>query len=208
MTKLLNQYIEKLKSGNLYTIAARPAMGKTTVARNIANISSEKGKKVLYIHTEDTCKKEKLKGPNDKYDFLYRRLISVEEVRNIAFIGKYDVVIIDSFQYMYQKRNEDTAYKLKRFAEELNVVVIVLSHISRKAEIRKDHRPQISDMTRKMCGTLWKSSDGVLFLWRDAYYERHCTNDDMDFIIAKDIGGNSCRLFNMDFRKLKEIWDS
>lgn len=200
-------YAENYNFGNLYTIAARPQIGKTTVARHIANMLAEAGQKVLYIETEGIPEKEKIKRLDDKYDFLYRRLISAEEIRNTAFIGEYNVIVIDSFQYMYQKRKEDVAYKLKRLAEELNVVVIVLSHISRKAEMRKDHRPQISDMTRKMCGTLWKSSDGVLFLWRDAYYERHCTKDDMDFIIAKDIDGNSCR-FNMDFRKLKEIWDS
>ena len=206
MFKDLNDYAKNLKFGNLYTIAGRPQMGKTTIARYIANILTENGHRVLYIETVGISEKEKLKRKTDKFDYLYQRLISVEEVRNITFIGKYNIVVIDNFQYMYHKRKPYTSYRLKRFAEELNVVVIVLSHISRKADKRKNHNPWVLDMPRKMCGSLWKSSDNVMFLRRWAYYEPDSTNEDMDFIIAKDVDGNSCR-FNMDFRKLKEIWN-
>jgi len=201
--KQLYDYIEKFNPGNVYTIAARPGMGKTIVARYIANMLAESGQNVLYIETEALPEQERLKRLNDKYDFLYRCLISAEEIRNVAFIGKYNAIVIDSFQYMHHKRKEDVSYRLKRLAEELNVAVVVLSHISRKADMRKDHQPRISDMTRKMCGTLWKSSDGVIFLHRNSYYYRHCTNSDMNFIIAKDIDGNlGC--FKMDFIKLWE----
>lgn len=201
----LKNYAKNFKFGNLYTIAARPIMGKTTIARHIANILTENGQKGLYIDSKGILVKGNLKRPDEKYDYLCRRLISVEEVRNITFIGKYKIVVVDGFQDMYHKRKEDTAYKLKRLAEELNVVVIVLSHISRKADIRKNHQPRISDMTRKMCGSLWKSSDGVLFLWREAYYELNITKDIMNFIIAKGINDNLAQ-FQIDFIKLKEIW--
>ena len=213
MTENLNDYVKKIKSGNLYCIAARPLIGKTTVARNIANMAAKNRKKVLYILTEDACKIATLRYQNDKYDFLYRRLISAEEIRNIAFIGKYDTVIIDSFQYMYKKRNEDTAYKLKRFAEELNIAVIALSHISRKADFRENHQPIISDMTRKMCGSLWKSSDNVLFLWRDAYYKPYDahksyeTDDNICFLIAKDLISGDSGFFELDFKELLKIWN-
>lgn len=176
-----------------------------TIARHIVNILTENGQKVLYIDTKGILVKGNLKRLDEKYDYLCRRLISVEEVRNITFIGKYKIVVVDSFQDMYHKRKEDTVYKLKRLAEELNVVVIVLSHISRKVDIRKNHQPRNSDMTRKMCGSLWKSSDGVLFLWREAYYELNITKDIMNFIIAKGINDNLAQ-FQIDFIKLKEIW--
>lgn len=207
MLKQLYDYIEKFNPGNVYTIAARPGMGKTIVARYIANMLAESGQNVLYIETEGLPEQERLKRLNDKYDFLYRRLISAEEIRNVAFIGKYNVIVIDSFQYMHYRRKEDVAYKLKRLAEELKCAVIVLSYISRKADMRKSHRPRITDMARKICGTLWKTSDVIIFLWRDAYYERYCTNDAMNFLIAQNIGGKLGK-FKVNFKKLIEIWDS
>lgn len=186
MLKDLYECIEKIVHGNVYTIAARPGIGKTTVARHIANMLVETGQKVLYIETEGLAEQERLKRLNDKYDSLYRRLISAEEIRNVAFIGRYNVIIVDSFQYIYHKRKEDVAYKLKCIAEELDIVVIVLSHISRKADMRKDHQPRISDMTRKMCGTLWKTSDGVILLYRNSYYEANQETDIMNIIVAKN----------------------
>ena len=194
----LKNYTNNLLSGNLYTIAARPLMGKTTVARYIANTLSHHGQKVLYIETETLTKNEESK----EYDFLCRRMISAEEIRNIAFIGNYDVIIIDNFQYMHHKIMDDTAYRLKRLSEELNLKIIVLSHISRKVDIRKNKRPIISDMTRKMCGSLWKSSDGVVFLWRESYYNRSCTNNDIEFIIAKDSNGIS-GLITLNYQTLE-----
>lgn len=206
MFEYLENYTKKLKKGNLYTIAGRPGMGKTTIARHIANILTENGHKVLYIDTEGISEKGKFKRRNDKFDYLYQRLISVEEVRNITFIGKYNIVVIDNFQYMYHKRMPYTSYRLKRFAEELNVVVIVLSHISRKIDARKNHNPCFLDMPRKMCGSLRESSDNVMFLRRWAYYEPDRKNDIMDFVFLKDIECNSER-FQIDFMKLKEIWN-
>lgn len=206
MFKDLNNYAKNLKFGNLYTIAGRPQMGKTTIARHIANILTENGHKVLYIDTEGISEKGKFKRRNDKFDYLYQRLISVEEVRNITFIGKYNIVVIDNFQYMYHKRKLYTSYRLKRFAEELNVVVIVLSHISRKADKRKNRNPWIFDMPRKMCGSLWQSSDSIMFLCRDAYDDEDSKNDIVKFIVVKDIECNWMR-FQIDFTKLKKIWN-
>lgn len=202
MLKFFNSYIKKLNPGNVYTIAARPGMGKTIVARHIANMLAETGQKVLYIETEGLSEQERLKRLNDKYYFLYRRLISAEEIRNVAFIRKYNAIIIDSFQYMHHKRKEDVAYKLKCLAEELKCAVIVLSHISRKADMRKDHRPRISDMTRKMCGTLWKSSDGVIFLYRNSYYETNKETDIMNIIVAKNIPYSETGIYREDFLKM------
>lgn len=64
----------------------------------------------MYIDTEGMSEKEKMKRQNDKFDYLYQRLISVEEVKNITFIGKYNIVVIDNFQYMSHRKMPYTSY--------------------------------------------------------------------------------------------------
>lgn len=205
---MLNQlytFIKKFKPGHLYTIAARPAMGKTTVARRLAAGLYESGEKVLYISTEIMSEKKRKKRACDSYDFLYRPLITTEDIRNVAYIGRYNVIIVDSLQYMYKKSGTDNAYALRRIAEELNLSVIVLSSVSRKADWRKGHMPLCCDLTKRLCGQLYCASDAVIFLFRDAYYLMHSENHDITFLIHNMT--DSCYgSFKTDFNELLNIW--
>ena len=64
---------------------------------------------------------------------------------------------------------------LKILAKEMNVPVITLSQLSRAAEKRDDHRPQIADL--RDSGSIEQDADIVLFLYREGYYDKEGGED-------------------------------
>lgn len=59
--------------------------------------------------------------------------------------------------------------KLKRCAKELNICIVLLSHLSRAVETRSySKKPQLSDL--RDSGTIEQTADKVLLLYRPEYY--------------------------------------
>lgn len=91
-----------------------------------------------------------------------------------------DLVVIDYMQLMsgtnrlaQQNRTQEVSEisrGLKVMAKELNVPVIALSQLSRAAEQRSDHRPQLSDLRES--GSIEQDADIVCFLYREDYYRK------------------------------------
>jgi replicative DNA helicase len=80
--------------------------------------------------------------------------------------------------------------QLKVMAKELNVPVILLSQLSRAVESRTDKRPMLSDLRES--GSIEQDADIVLFLYRDAYYNKESPKQNIsECIVAKNRHGET-----------------
>jgi replicative DNA helicase len=89
-----------------------------------------------------------------------------------------NLIIIDHLGLMQSDTHTDNRVQeisyitrsLKVLARELNVPVLVVSQLSRAAEWRTTHKPQLSDL--RDSGSIEQDADVVLFVYRDEYYYR------------------------------------
>ena len=109
------------------------------------------------------------------------------------------LVIIDYLQLMESAttRSDDRVLviseitrQLKVMAKELNVPVILLSQLSRAVESRTDKRPMLSDLRES--GSIEQDADIVLFLYREAYYNKESQRQNIsECIVAKNRHGET-----------------
>ncbi len=93
--------------------------------------------------------------------------------------GKLDLVVVDYLQLMSGASKEDKQNRvneissisrgLKLLAKEMDVPLLALSQLSRAAEQRSDHRPQLADLRES--GSIEQDADMVCFLFRQDYYD-------------------------------------
>lgn len=110
---------------------------------------------------------------------------------------KLGIVMIDYLQLMSgggrssdsrQQEISDISRGLKSLARELNVPVVALSQLSRAVEQRPDHRPMLSDLRES--GAIEQDADMVMFLYRDAYYNKDSDMKNLaEVIVAKQRNG-------------------
>ena len=229
----LDTILTGLNKSDLILVAARPGMGKTSFALNIAtNVAVRSGKKVAVFSLE--MSKEQLVGrilssealiqsgalrtgnltPEDwtKLAMTAQMLSKAEiyiddtpsitvadikaKIRRIPDIG---LGVIDYLQLMTSGRRSgdnrvleisEITRGLKIMAKELNVPVITLSQLSRGPDSRQDHRPMLSDLRES--GSIEQDADIVLFLYRDAYYNRESEEQNVaECIVAKNRHGET-----------------
>lgn len=231
--RLLDKMLTGLGRSDLIILAARPGMGKTSFALNIATNVAKRGELGVAVFSLEMTKDQLVNrilsseaaidsqafrtGELNSGDWddlarasevLARTHIYLDDTSNItipemkAKIRRVNqdpsrkdigVVIIDYLQLMSTgKRTESRVQEiseitrnLKIMAKELNVPVIALSQLSRSAEKstgRADHRPVLSDL--RDSGSIEQDADSVLFLYRDAYYDK---SDEADATVAECI---------------------
>lgn len=236
-----------LQKGELIIVAARPSMGKTAFAINMAQNAAVNHAAVVAVFSLEMSKESLLrrmlasqawvdqrklqtgflgKEDHDKLqkalnDLVESRLfiddtagISLAEMRAKARrlkqqAGMLDLVVVDYLQLMtatlpanggrrggYENRTQEVSAisrGLKALAKELHVPVVALSQLSRASERRgDDKRPLLSDLRES--GSIEQDADVVMFIHREAYYNRDEEMSDADrakseIIIAKQRNG-------------------
>jgi replicative DNA helicase len=243
--KVLDEKTSGLQKGELIIIAARPSMGKTALAINIAQNAAVRGKAKVAVFSLEMSKESLLRrmlssqarvdqrnlqtgflGREDhgKLQHALEQLIeaqlfiddsagiSLAEMRAKARrlkqnAGGLDLIVIDYLQLMsatlpsaggkkYENRTQEVSAisrGLKALAKELDVPVIALSQLSRSSERRgDDKRPMLSDLRES--GSIEQDADVVMFIHREAYYNRDEEMSEADraqseIIIAKQRNG-------------------
>ena len=229
-------YLDTITTGlnrsDLILLAARPGMGKTSFALNIAsNVARRTGKDVAVLSlemskeqlatrllsTEALVDSNKLRSGRlaqddwirlaSSADVLSRLTMYIDDTAAITVqqmkaklrrIKNLGLVVIDYLQLMTTTLKTDNRVaiiseitrQLKIMAKELDVPIILLSQLSRGPESRTDKRPMLSDLRES--GSIEQDADIVLFLYRDAYYNKESTQPNIsECIVAKNRHGET-----------------
>lgn len=152
----MKDFLELVKNakGELITIAARPAMGKSSLAIDIIN-SIEEGN-VLYFNLESSVRQLIDRIHRDKVYIIDIPGISTDIIKSISdIIGKHNLslVVVDYLQLVnyddnngWFKKESDTVTLLRNIAAKYNIPVVLISQLDRSVDVREDKRPTISDI--------------------------------------------------------------
>lgn len=194
----IDNKIGGLKNSDLICVAARPAMGKTTFALNIASNVAKKGIPVLIFSlnmsegymTNKIINIESATSTNfsesiknlilfEKNINILTSSLTIEDIENICRKSKIEknigLIIIDYLQLIKStngqlNRDENIIRKIKELAKELNIPIIILSQLSKSLEERKNRRPTLSDF--KVSSSIVNHADTIIFVYKDDYYNK------------------------------------
>lgn len=250
----VDKQIYGLNKSDLIILAARPGMGKTSFAMNLAIGAAKKNQKAQVCVFSLEMSKEQIvsrvlssearisseamktgKITNDQIsqimqasEFLQHLEIYIDDTPALNIMSmksklrrmkNLGLVIVDYLQLMSSSTNyngnrvaemSEITRNLKIMAKELNVPVIALSQLARGPEQRPDKRPLLSDL--RDSGSIEQDADIVIFLYRNAYYDKTDPNQNVcECIIAKNRHGSTgmipigwegefTRFYNVDFK--------
>ena len=146
------------------------------------------------------------------------------KARRLKSQHNIELIIVDYLQLMkgddknIGNREQEISYisrSLKALAKELDIPVIALAQLSRNAERREGHRPQLSDLRES--GSIEQDADMVGFIYRAEYYglnedeSGNSTQGIGEFIIQKHRNGPTDVVkmrYQGEFTKFSSLNDS
>lgn len=135
--------------------------------------------------------------PGQTIEFIRAKIRQAQkEHGNIIVFIDYLTLIKDNREYQSEHLRVGAISKeLKNIAREYDVPVITLAQLSRILEQRSDKRPMLSDLRES--GSIEEDADCVMFLYRDSYYNKDATDDNIEIIIAKHRNGptGDCKVY-------------
>ena len=214
--RLLDTVLTGLGRGDLIILAARPGMGKTSFALNIATRVAMQQKVPVAIFSLEMTKEQLTNRILSAEAGIYMDDTSgititemkakIRRVNQDPTRPNVGLIVIDYLQLMTTgQRSENRVQEissitrnLKIMAKEMNVPIIALSQLSRAVEKQgnnSSHRPQLSDL--RDSGSIEQDADCVLFLYRDSYYASQNPDgaevdaDTAECIVAKNRHGET-----------------
>ncbi len=132
--------------------------------------------------------------------------LTVAEIRGKARKHKMryglDMIVIDYLQLIEGTGESETVIvsniskALKRLAKDLDVPVIALSQLNRNLESRADRRPIPSDL--RQSGSIEQDADIIIFLYRDAVYNKGCPAPHLAEMIIAKLRHGQCQTITLD----------
>ena len=208
---VLDDKMNGLNRSDLVLLAARPGMGKTSMALNLAlNVARSSGQAVAVFSLEMSREQLVTRILSNQATVENQRLVTgnlrEQDWVNIAnaasVLSGLDILIDDNPLLTVADMNakcrridnlglvSDISRMLKIMAKELQVPVLCLSQLSRANEKREDKRPMLSDLRES--GAIEQDADIVMFLYRDDYYNEDSEKRNIaECIIAKNRHGET-----------------
>lgn len=233
----LDRMLGGMRGGDFIVVGARPSMGKTAFALNVANGAAKSGDLVpvfslemkllslgqRMVASEGRLDSRRLKigGKTLKAEEWTKLTMAIGELchldvllndtsgvtindikkeltklrkenpnRRITCLIDYLQLITGDPKFKGNRQAEisDISRQLKILAQDLDIVIIALSQLSRSVEQRQDKRPMLSDLRES--GSIEQDADIVMFLYREDYYEKDTENKNLlECIVAKQRDG-------------------
>ena len=208
----LDRVITGLNRSDLIILAARPGMGKTSFALNIArNVACQSKKTVAFFSLEMSKEQlasrllssEALVGgtklrSGKLTDEEWTRLVPASDILKNADMYIDDtpgITITEMKSRLRRLRQLDLVVvdylQLMSSTRRIESRVNEISEITRSlraSEQRPDHRPQLSDL--RDSGSIEQDADIVLFLYREGYYDKN--NEEDAAAPAVDVNSGEC----------------
>lgn len=202
--------ISGLNTPGLILLAARPGMGKTSFALNMARIVAEKKTVAVFsleMSREQVAARLLALAPPAENKRTCSGTIYIDDNPALSVadihakccqLDNLGLVVIDYVQLMTWSRGgenrrqlaAETSRMLKIMAKELTVPVLCLSQLSRATEERENKRPILSDLRES--DSFVPEADIVLFLYRDGYYNEDLKKRNIvECIVAKNLHGET-----------------
>jgi len=212
--KALDNRLGGLRRSDMIVLAARPSLGKTSLALGIARNAAVNQKARVAIFSIEMSHEQIVQRflaseagvdshrlrLGEQTEAEERRMVDAtgilseapifiddspvlsimemkSKARQLQFEKGVDLVIIDYIQLMHGGGRDnrvqemtDISRAIKEMARELNVPVVAVSQLSRAAEQRMSHRPQLSDLRES--GSIEQDADVVMFIYREDIYTK------------------------------------
>lgn len=176
----LEKITSHLNRTALIAMAARPGLGKTTLAMNIAIYEAERYNKNVVFFELEMLEKHLYVNYNiqDKSSIhiIDDASITVSQMKEkLQKLEDLDLVIIDYFELIQPESEEkrrfaqffDIGIGLHNLSRELNIPILLLCQLPRNIDYRTDKRPNMQDFRNYSC--LEQHADIEMLLYRNSY---------------------------------------
>lgn len=171
----IDSELQVFKPGEVTVLAARPAMGKTTVAMDIhKHILKNERANAIYI--KGPCAIEDITG-DQMVQFILQQYIGILIIDFAQIIDGQDMTLSDILS------------ELRVFAARYGISILTCSQLLRDVEYRPDYTPTIKDLNPAVAN----NAHNVVLMVRESYYNddkqvdsKEGILDEMEYIIARD----------------------